>query len=309
MENQDTTNINPISSPAQTPIPPVSPVIPASIPKSSLFPILFVVLILVLLAATGVFAYQNMQLQKQIAILQTQPTPTLLLPPTPQTKPDLAPPNTSNWKTYTSSAIGVEFKYPPDWKITTFPNNSRMILMISSTVPTDKFGVPNDENSPGYIRVIYFVCEELSTKENIPCDTFDQLAANTKYDLQPKTIKETSVTISEKQGTQISGVSKYEGFRKYTFFSAGEYQQSVVTYHAETEAIYDQILSTFKFLDQNNPKQNCEIDYIYENTAASPITCQCPLGYEKDVLETTWGSCPKAEIHDCPQTKFKCIKK
>lgn len=121
--------------------------------------------------------------------------------------------------------------------------------MVSSTVPTNKFGVPNDENSLGYIRVAYHVCEELSTKENVPCDTFDRLAANTKYDLQPKTIKETPVTVSEKQGTQISGVSKYGGFRKYTFFPAGEYQQSVVTYHADTEAIYDQILSTFRFTD------------------------------------------------------------
>lgn len=111
MENQDTTNINPISSPAQTPIPPVSPVIPASIPKSSLFPILFVVLILVLLAATGVFAYQNMQLQKQIAILQSQPTssPIVSASPTPTADP------TANWKTFITDDKKVSFKYPSGW--------------------------------------------------------------------------------------------------------------------------------------------------------------------------------------------------
>jgi len=178
--------------------------------------------------------------RSQISQVDT-PTPT----PSPTETP--AEGDTANWKTYTNSTIGVEFKYPPDWKITTSPNNSKMVLIVSSTVPTDKFGVPSDENSPGYIRVIYYVCEELSTKKNVPCDTFDQLTANTRYDLQSKTIKETTVTVSGKQGAQISGVSKYGGFRKFTFFPAGQFQQSLITYHTDTETIYDQILSTFKF--------------------------------------------------------------
>ena len=224
---------------------------------------------------------------------------------TDEEKKSLQPPDpTANWKTYVYSTIGVEFKYPPDWKITTFPNNSRMILIVSNAVPTDKFGVPNDENSPGYIRIIYYVCEELSTKENVPCDTFEQLTTNTKYDLQPKTIKETAVTVSGKQGAQISGVSKYGGFKKYTFFPAGEFQQSVITYNVDTEAIYDKILSTFKFSDNNmqdiplpistlfsqiNQKFGLSLIPIEENEFYSPSGMITKKSWKLDFTNTTVG--------------------
>lgn len=51
----------------------------------------------------------------------------------------------------------------------------------------------------------------------------------------------------------------------------------------------------------------CEIGKDYINSATNPISCQCPKGYEFKVISTSWGSCPKANMHDCPQTTQTCI--
>ena len=276
-------------------------VLPPQKPKSN-FVVWIVVGIAILTAGIGVGLMVGKYASKPDQLLNQSVVPSSTFSPT--TVPTEIPDPTANWKTYVNSTIGVEFKYPPDWKITTFPNNSRMILIVSNAVTTDKFGVPNDENSPGYIRVIYYACEELSTKKNVPCDTFEQLTANTKYDLQPKTIKETAVTVSGKQGAQISGVSKYGGFKKYTFFPAGEFQQSVITYNVDTEAIYDQILSTFKFSDNNtqniplpistlfsqiNQKFGLSLIPIEENEFYSPSGMITKKSWKLDFTNTTVG--------------------
>jgi len=61
-----------------------------------------VVLILLLLTSTGLLAYQNFQLQKQIASLQSTPSPS----------PSPTPDPTANWKTYTNQKLIFSFKYP-----------------------------------------------------------------------------------------------------------------------------------------------------------------------------------------------------
>lgn len=150
-----------------------------------------------------------------------------------------------NWKTYSNSEIFLELKYPQNWKITIFANNPKMILVGED-------GAITDDKSPGYIRISYLECEELATKEKIPCDSYPQLISNIKYDLSPEAT-ETQVLIAGKSGTQIVGSVKESltniagAYRKITVFPLGNFQLKAEAYHKETEQVYDYILSTFKF--------------------------------------------------------------
>ena len=53
----------------------------------------------------------------------------------------------------------------------------------------------------------------------------------------------------------------------------------------------------------------CEIGKIYDNTAVSPVSCSCPVGYQFETVEIGWGPCPSAGMSDCPATKLKCVTK
>ena len=88
-------------------------------PKPSISPFILFFSLCISLAGVGLLAYQNLQLQKQIASLQTQPTPTSS--PTPQAKPDPALRDTANWKTYTNTKLGFSIQYPSNLKVSQEP--------------------------------------------------------------------------------------------------------------------------------------------------------------------------------------------
>ena len=83
----------------QTPIPPPQ--------KQNKINILIFAIIFLLLASTCFFAFQYVQLKKQIS--QIIPTPTPFTSPKPTVKADDP---TANWKTYTNNQYGLKFKYP-----------------------------------------------------------------------------------------------------------------------------------------------------------------------------------------------------
>lgn len=84
------------------------PIQPAN--QFSRSPIFLGLLVFLLLLSFSFLGYQNMQLQKQIESMQTLPSAT--------TQPN--PDSTANWKTYTNTKYGFEFKYPEDWSTPTF---------------------------------------------------------------------------------------------------------------------------------------------------------------------------------------------
>ncbi len=106
----------------QTPIPTesvtVNTVEPVK-PKPSFAVPLLSILTLVLVASTGFLAYQNMQLQKQVAALTTTVIPSAVSDPT------------ANWKTYTNNKIQLSFKYPNDKNLQIFssPQNEFSISL------------------------------------------------------------------------------------------------------------------------------------------------------------------------------------
>ena len=104
--------------------PPASP--PPHSPISSLKPVnssdseekkpkKFILIILIILAIAlgatgGVFGYQYIQKQK---LFQTQPSPTPVVQ-----QPSPSPDPTAGWETYSSEFQNITFKYPPSWEIT-----------------------------------------------------------------------------------------------------------------------------------------------------------------------------------------------
>src|SRR3989344_942725 len=99
MDSSAVTTI-PVVSPGPT-FPSPQPAKPPLSPQKSILPLLLTILFLLTLAATGVLAYQNYQLQQQISSLQPRVTPTPSLTPTPDP--------TANWQTYKDKKY--EFRY------------------------------------------------------------------------------------------------------------------------------------------------------------------------------------------------------
>lgn len=138
---------------------PKSPASPAKPWRSG---VLFVTLVL-LLASTIFFAYQNMQLKKELATKQTSTKPAnyeectkingaviqesypavCVTPqgdrftqsvnlPDDSTNSSPASVDMANWKTYTNTEVGFSFKYPSEWKVQTGIPNSGLISLETS---------------------------------------------------------------------------------------------------------------------------------------------------------------------------------
>jgi len=235
---------------------------------------------------------------------------------TDEEKKKLQPPDeTTSWKTYTTDFWGITFKYP-DFDATccgisgaVTGNPVTLITLADSTtvVPnTDApfdgialYGIPNNGN----LTLDQYVEKEKA----IFLADFKSMADPGQVN-QGKTTK---TTVAGQPALVLTNYS-WDGITRTYFKSNANsfiFEISKKEKSPNHFVSYDQILSTFKFMDQTNRELNCEINRIYENTAVNPVACQCPPGYEKNILETTWGPCPKPEMRDCPQTKFKCIKK
>ncbi|MBU1110706.1 hypothetical protein KKB83_03755 [Patescibacteria group bacterium] len=103
------------TEPQSTPVPPTPPthMQPVQVNKS---PLPWMILVVVLVTIAGYFAFQNYQLQQQLATQQTSLTP----PPSAQLA-DSSPPSTvsptTDWKIYTSNIHNISFKYPTSWSL------------------------------------------------------------------------------------------------------------------------------------------------------------------------------------------------
>jgi len=109
MDSSAVTTI-PVVSPGPT-FPSPQPAKPPLSPQKSILPLLLTILFLLTLAATGVLAYQNRQLNQRLSVITASPTPTpqIFVPPADPT---------TGWKTYSNPSSGISFKYPAEWRFT-----------------------------------------------------------------------------------------------------------------------------------------------------------------------------------------------
>jgi len=124
---------NNLKNPSITPenVPPASPMPESQLPKQPNNSLLVAlsVLLAIMIGETAFLAYQNSQLQKQVSLLKAAATPVASTIPTATTDP------TANWKTYTNSEHGFSFKYPSGatYQLTNFPGSKFGIVFKNLT--------------------------------------------------------------------------------------------------------------------------------------------------------------------------------
>ena len=245
---------NPIPPTSIAPPAPVSPVIPSLPLKSSLFPTFFVVLILILLGATSVFAYQNWRLnQKLDALIRSQFTTTPS--PTPQAEPDLAPPDTANWKTYTNPQNQYSVKYPPEVTMSDYREGmySGIHLLLIGPTQTASGRIQTSLFDGVSIKTLVITNVSISLRDYAEQRRVAESQSAPKDDPQPTVSKLTEVLIGGKSGhhyavddqgrvAQVNLVSLNGNILQIVTRSAGspKFERQYIN-------LIDQILSTFKF--------------------------------------------------------------
>lgn len=272
MKNQDTKSLDPITSPVQTPIPSVSPVYPISRPKNHR--IIWVVagaVILTIGMSIGLVLGKYLPKLKQISSyddcikakgsrVQESNPPTCVTANGLSFKgqassPTLTPDLTAIWKTYTNAKFGYEFKYPNNLYIYEFPNENLGVAL--NTIQITSENLPLD-GPAGPILIDLNECKSLTSGQKYPCTEFvkDTITAKKTGLVKETLLVNNQFQVDGKIGTKISGV-----IAKGEISTSGQYINEIfipleantlqfTLYGKTQEVVFDQILSTFKFLGE-----------------------------------------------------------
>lgn len=228
---------NPIQEPVSNPT-------PVSEPKAKDYKLIAVglVVILILLSSTIYLGYQNYQLRKQIAQIQTSlsPSPT----PTATTDP------TANWKTYEDKENNFSIDYPSNWDVQKTTDNLISIDLTSH----EGISVGGITIDPINYRKI-----TIPIKSGIEIYNNKLLAGKDSGSTGVSTISihngETPIIGGEKavKAFQVGGMDE---ITLYFFVHNGKlftietisYYDSTREQNKDIENQYSQILSTFRFV-------------------------------------------------------------
>ncbi len=247
------------------------------VPKPSILPVILSIFLCISLAGVGLLAYQNWQLQKQITVLKIQsnplptPTPSCVIPPpecvtaSGSIKPECSPPYigeycvspTANWKTYTNTSFRYSINYPNDWRansiepgVGTMPLDDiqrGLFLAPPISAPATGMGIA--------IEDIHIQIEVDSAQTS--GETYEEWVNSTK-----KSLDDPSNSISETEIASTKTIVIKTRFKIVYLFSSPDKSKF---FFIETQTptpkyryIFDQILSTFKFLEQATPRPTCK---------------------------------------------------
>lgn len=184
--------------------------------KNSLVLIMSILLI-VTVAIAGLFYFQIQKFSKELSKYQTQPSP--LVSPEPSAEAE-----TANWKTYSNTKYGYSFKYPPDW-----------IIEPDKQAPDEIINISKDLNSLS----IY---------------------AGSAFTKAPE-----GKAPSKRRGIKIAGIDAvgeyYDNLYELISFAEKRAVNTIALryakglYSEDVKNFFDQILSTFKFLDSSTLTQ------------------------------------------------------
>ena len=238
---------NPVSTPVVT-----SQVAVEQPKQSSFLVILLSVLLLLAVSIAGFFAYQTQKLVKELQGIRNEELVTTKTTPEPTTEPvatdssEVDP--TANWKAYTDKNGKFSFKYPSSLLLKVFDNNS-LILSV------------NDGPDRIYheFRVNQYVIPEGKTLYQFVYDggVGDNYGKNyLESNRVSLTFKDSTINSSYKVLEPSEWPSGNGTFIKFLqnknmliWFSLEPYNSggTPIPYEKENIAIYNQILSTFKF--------------------------------------------------------------
>lgn len=246
--------------------------------KSSVLLITLTVFFFISLVGVGTLAYQNILLQRHIAALKSQPTPPPTLAPT--TDP------TATWKTYSNVNDGYLFKYPNDWIIQTLTDAKDKFYSFDAlgkemTLSKTILG------KNGYQMIIFRNFSGPISEEPQICVYPDSQIDSGKY--APLRFTSDMVTEIRDGGYRRSILNEYPDQIRFEVCKPREnpsaggiiFEPAYITYLTPKKYDFkslnemDQILSTFKFSDQNS---NAEGKFCGGIAANLPQN-QCPGGY------------------------------
>ncbi|GEM_PF-4706952 len=185
------------------------------------------------------------------------PAPSTIVQPSPTTIPD----PTANWKTYTDDTLKVSFKYPSTWFVTK-GETLRIQNYNPTTAPgTDKF----DKNQYG-IEITKGLKSATNKKALKQVSTFDELKTELDKDKNADAMYIEApagkvIVLNEKE-FEINGIQAF--LREFSYSKMSEvHEKEIYLFHngifvrlkpmlsvQSGEMYFNQILSTFKFLDQ-----------------------------------------------------------
>jgi hypothetical protein len=256
--------MEPIPPPPQSNLPP-QPVLPT--PPKNNSGLLIGILLLLLGIIVGVALSKTTIISGvRIPYLPAPPTPTPTLLPTPSPTPT----PTADWKTYKYINNEFSFKYPPNWYIepTSVKEGDYINFFLEGTTPD--LTKTMDRTGNEILRIMVYGDESIfnSLKNIVPPPTIITVAGKTalKSDIQ------VNVLIGS-TNKRVLDIEVREGAQPYI----------------------DQILSTFKFVDQSNqitPTQGQRVNCPATRAHVCPMLCIQPPPY-------ICGSNGKSYCSDC----------
>ena len=245
--------------------------IPTSKPPKSQKPLVLImsVLLIVTVAIAGLFYFQIQKLSKQLSKYQTQPSPT----PTATSDP------TVNWETYNSPlAYGKDF-----WFSFKYPNSIRTGGYGSIPGPfTEKYTSLGGLSDPTVLKestnasfdgfAIYGVINEAGSIEKY---VDNEIVAMSKSELTSnKNLIKNPISLNGIKGYSVD----FSPTLKYYYLSSSDEKTIIIisrVYANQTFlTIFDQILSTFKFIDRSDAEGK-----FCGGIAANLPENQCPEGF------------------------------
>jgi len=227
---------NPIPTPVTIP-----PVVIEQPKTNSFLTILLSVLLLLSVLIAGFFAYQTQKLVKELTMLKTEEKVAVATtePTTEPVATNSAVIDMTNWKTYTNTKFGFNFKYPLEWYV--LSSNVSFVLLSSQSQITDTS-----------------ISLSVSTKNVTANDTidsyFDQMLKSDGEIANTEAMKtsKSSILIDNNKAIRYDSIPKSLGYieNNVILISKGKLFRLTISNNQisdETFNIFDYILSTFKF--------------------------------------------------------------
>ncbi|HEC65770.1 MAG TPA: hypothetical protein ENI23_10770 [bacterium] len=247
-------------------------------------------------------------------ILQTNRSETI-----PLTSPTPTPDPTANWETYTNQEYQYSLKYPPEWKLDTSSSQSTYLTINEGPLKEITRGedtqvmVPIEPRDPEKYARITISDTGTSAK------TVQEIASEWRGEPVEST------TVGEHEAAKVlqqpatNGEPLVEGSYTLSIFVKNN-KGTILLLQLETanltkyEPIFDQILSTFEFNDQDELSREDTVIGIQTNTC-----CSCPreipasqigidswVTYEagKDYSSMTPTHCDEVQCAPCPPLDF-----
>lgn len=240
-------------------------------PKPNKFKIfLFIVFINTLFSIISYLYLQNQRLKKQF----TQPQITPTAPPNAKYLFSQPTDETAGWKTYTNSELGYELKYPPNWKSVTdckFGTTCFSSENFEQTVNEAGEGGGFYITKKGGLFSISTSSKDDVMDLNSYCHPGGPLLISSCVDTKLEGIDAKKRVLNIQDGTEYA-TEIGTLTNKFLVILGQNYSSQ------SDKKILDQILSTFKFVNQDN-QNTCVND-----SDCGVNICDCKADLEKNIL-------------------------